>query len=57
VGLIQLIRTARGSSTADALTKPSTKWFMVVPMVPPWMYSSVRTPDTRVNDPLSAMKQ
>ena len=30
---MQLIRTPRGSSTADALTKPSTKWFIVVPMV------------------------
>src|ERR1700694_5116875 len=53
---MQLIRRPRGSSTAAPFTKPSTKWLMVVPMVPPCRYSSVRTPDTNVNDPLSAMK-
>src|SRR6202163_3915637 len=53
---MQLIRRPRGSSTAAPFTKPSTKWLMVVPIVPPCRYSSVRTPDTNVNDPLSAMK-
>jgi hypothetical protein len=53
--LTQLIRTPRGNSTADAFTKPSTKWLIVVPIVPPCMYSSVRTPDTRVNDPCHAI--
>jgi hypothetical protein len=45
---MQLIREPRDSSAAAAFTKLSTKWLTVVPMAPPYVYSSVRAPDTNV---------
>ena len=52
---MQLMRTPRGNSTAAAFTKPSIIWFMVVPIVPSCIYSSVMTPEMSVNEPRSAM--
>src|SRR5580704_11961371 len=57
VGFTTLIRNPLGSSIAVARTKPSNAPETVAPATPAKIGSSLRTPETKVNDPFSLMKR